>query len=47
MYAIGLAVGFFGYFIVGLIVEKGDVGAWMVDSRERRGSGAFMEEQKR
>jgi len=32
-YSIGLAVGFFGYFIVSLIVEKGSVDAWMM-SRE-------------
>ena len=51
-YSIGLAVGFFGYFVVGLVIEKGDVGAWMVDSREgrgreSRGTGAFMDEGKR
>ena len=30
-YCIGLAIGFFGYFIVGLIIGKGDVGSWMMN----------------
>jgi uncharacterized membrane protein YeaQ/YmgE (transglycosylase-associated protein family) len=32
-YAIGLAIGFFGYFIVGLIVDDEDSpgGGWMMD----------------
>jgi uncharacterized membrane protein YeaQ/YmgE (transglycosylase-associated protein family) len=31
-YAIGLAVGFFGYFIVGLVLEgKKNTGGWMLE----------------
>lgn len=30
-YCIGLAIGFFGYFVVALIVEKGDANSWMMD----------------
>ena len=29
-YCIGLAVGFFGYFIVGLIIGKGNGDSWMM-----------------
>lgn len=31
MYSIGLAIGFFLYFIVGLFVSKGSVKGWMGD----------------
>jgi len=30
-YAIGLAIGFFGYFLVGLFVGKGNADSWMLD----------------
>lgn len=30
-YCIGLAIGFFAYYIVGLIIGKGNARAWMVD----------------
>ncbi len=30
-YCIGLAVGFFGYFLVGLFVGKGNADSWMLD----------------
>jgi uncharacterized membrane protein YeaQ/YmgE (transglycosylase-associated protein family) len=29
-YCIGLAIGFFGYFVVGLIVGKGSGASWMM-----------------
>lgn len=29
-YSIGLAIGFFAYFIVGLIIGKGKVDSWMM-----------------
>lgn len=31
-YCIGLAVGFFGYFIVGIIIGKGKADSWMMDA---------------
>jgi hypothetical protein len=40
-YAIGLALGFFGYFIVGLIFERSleSVGAWMGENGGRAANG--------
>jgi uncharacterized membrane protein YeaQ/YmgE (transglycosylase-associated protein family) len=35
-YCIGLAFGFFGYFIVGIIVDKSSAGSWMM---EEKGAG--------
>ena len=35
-YCVGLAFGFFGYFIVGIFVDKGSVGSWMM---EEKGAG--------
>lgn len=32
-YCIGLAIGFFGYFIVGIIVDKSSAGSWMMDEK--------------
>jgi len=32
-YCIGLAIGFFGYFIIGLIVDKGSGSGWMMDEK--------------
>jgi len=33
-YCIGLAIGFFLYFIIGLIIDKGSAGGWMIDEKE-------------
>ena len=30
-YCIGLSVGFFGYFIVGIIIGRGKADSWMMD----------------
>ena len=35
-YCIGLAAGFFGYFIIGIIVDKSSAGSWMM---EEKGAG--------
>ena len=32
-YCIGLAIGFFGYFIIGIIVGKGKGPSWMIDDK--------------
>jgi len=36
-YSIGLAIGFFAYFVVGLIIGKGKVDSWMM-SQDTPGS---------
>jgi len=33
-YCIGLAIGFFLYFIIGLIIDKGSSQGWMMDEKE-------------
>jgi fructose-specific phosphotransferase system IIC component len=47
-YSIGLAIGFFGYFIVGLIIDRGGVGGWMMDAPDDRsgGAGSFMDKPR-
>jgi len=43
-YCIGLAAGFFGYFIIGLIIGKGTADSWMMESGTSGSS--WMEEKK-
>lgn len=42
-YCIGLAVGFFGYFIVGLIVNRSSAESWMI--RENDAGDSWMSQK--
>ena len=33
-YCVGLAIGFFAYFVVSLFIEKDKVGAWMMQQKK-------------
>jgi hypothetical protein len=45
-YCIGLAIGFFAYFIVGLILGKGNVDSWMMGDEPKGTSWMGKSENK-
>ena len=46
-YCVGLAVGFFAYFIIGLFIGKGNADSWMLDQDSSGSSWMGRNEDKK